>query len=76
MPKVGVNPPILFNVSCLVVAVALIVVTTASETSTICVFLLKISTVSPSFKFDLSKSDLRTNVEPLILSIWNLHEVL
>ena len=48
----------------------------ALSTSTISVPFLIIWTVSPSLRLDLSKSDFKINVDPLILSISKVHEVL
>ena len=76
IPVVGVNPPIPFKNNWLDVDVTVIVCIVALSTSTIFVPFLNIWTESPSFKLDLSKSDLRVNVDPLIVSISKEHEVL
>ena len=76
IPVVGVNPPILFKNNWLDVDVTVIVCMVALSTSTISVPLLIICTESPSLRLDLSKSDFNVNVDPLIVSIWKVHDVL
>ena len=62
---VGEKPPKLFRVICL----PLIDATTASGAAINSVLSIKTSTLSPTFKFDLSGSDLRSKLEPLIVSM-------
>ena len=76
IPKVGVNPPIPFRNNWLDVEVTVIVCIVALSTSTISVPFLIICTASPSLRLDLSKSDFKVNVDPLIVSISKVHDVL
>ena len=73
---VGVNPPIPFKNNWLDVDVTVMVWIVALSTSTIFVPFLIIWTISPSLRLDLSKSDLRVNVDPLIVLISKEHDVL
>ena len=76
IPIVGVKPPIPFKNNWLDVEVTVIVCIVALSTSTISVPLLNICTVSPSLRLDLSNPDFKMNVDPLIVSIWKVHDVL
>ena len=62
---VGEKPPRLFRVICF----PLIDATSASAAATTSELSTNTSTLSPTFKFDLSGSDLRSKLEPLIVSM-------